>query len=219
MKNLLRKTLVVLAILGTTAQMQAYKYSFTNHTNNEISIAMRYKGIGEPRYRIHIPAHESRQFRPGDGQIPRIKIGFLPQAFWYINKPTAAHKANHKTAPWREFAITWVPTDKYQLAIDLAEAIGQTTEGAGKLALEAGGAYASGGASLAAEEAAKAASAAKRAATGETLTSAGGNVGGLGLANLLKAVGKSGAHSMMRDRHIDIVEDETGKLSFISLLT
>jgi len=176
---------------------------------------MRYQGIGEPRYYLFVPQGEMRQFRPGDGQIPWIKFGFVPETFWYMANPTPAQKEQPKTAPWKAFTITWIPSDSYQKAIDLAEAIGKTSEGAGKLVIQAGAAYATGGASVAAEGASQASQAAKQA-LGKSLSSA--DTSALGLSNLLKNVGRVASESMLRNRHIDIIEDEEGKISFISLL-
>jgi hypothetical protein len=228
MKKQLLKALTVLAIIGATSTVQAYRYSFTNHTNKEIGVAMQFYGLGEPRYFRWIPAHQAREFAPNQpipsqtgAELPveGRKIGFILRDLWFTENPPASAKVNREAAkllPWRAITITWIPSSSYEKALDLAEAVGHTTEGAGKLALEAGAAYASGGASVAAEAAGSAA--AKATGTADALQSAGSNISGLGLANLLKNVGRVASESMMRDRHIDIVEDETGKISFISLL-
>ncbi len=235
MKNHLNKALIALTLLGTASQVNAWSYTFSNHTNKEIGVAMRYYGLGEPRYFRWVPAHQGRQFTPGKWPVPQLPsegyidpshVGFVAKEFWYAENPTPAQKATREAAlqiPWRSIGITWISSSSYEKIIDLAEAVGKTTEGAGKLALEAGAAYATGGASVAASGAAEAAGAASKAVQGSSTTadvlkSAGGNVGDLGLANLVKQATKVASESMATDRHIDIIEDEKGNISFISRL-
>lgn len=215
MKNHLNKVLVTLLTLGIASQAQAYTYSFTNHTNKPIALALKYVGINEPlSARIAAP-HARIQFRPGDPDILARKVGFVPKQFFYStimpsNKLFTLQ--NLYTHPWRALNITWVPSSSYDVAIELAEAIGNTTEAAGKTAMKAGAAYATGGASAIADEAQKALKGAKA----ESLK--GAAEGEYGLGTLLKSVGKAIGHSLATSRHFDIVEDEDGKLSFISLL-
>lgn len=164
MKNRILKALTVLAIIGATNQTQAYSYIFSNHTNKEIGVGMRYYGFGEPRYYRWIPSHQARQFTPGkptrsatEREIEYRKIGFVGKTFWYVENPTEAQKQDPKAIAWREFQITWVPTEAYQLAIDLCEAVGAATVEAAKLALEAAAAAATDGASVAVKSATDAA--------------------------------------------------------------
>lgn len=244
MKNALNKVLVALAVLVTTAQVHAYRYTFTNHTKDNLGISMRYHGINEPTYRIYIAPDHMAEFYPGeDGQISGWKIGFVPETFWYLVNPTAAQKSNPGIAPWREFQITFVPGTYYTKALELAEAAAETAGAGAKLGLEAGAAYATGGASTAAQtgaglfqtgmgmfgqkeepkkelsdtEKAEAAAKAEKEAKGKALGAAASNVSGLGLGKLIAAVGKLAGESMLRNRHIDIVRDEAGKLIFMSL--
>jgi hypothetical protein len=213
MKNLLNKALVALVVFGTTAQMQAYSYIFSNHTNQEVGVAMRYHGLGEPRYYRWIPAHQARQFTPKTGDVQREggvvergiedrKIGFVAKTFWYVKTPTTAQKLEPKNIAWHEFQITWMPTEAYKLAIALYEAIGKTTVDIAKIAVDIGVAVATEGASIPVQAALKSAQ--------------GGDIMG-GLTTLINAVGQSAARSMMTDRHIDIIEDKDG-IKFISQL-
>src|SRR5579863_5116552 len=151
---------MVIEIIGTTRQAHAYSYIFSNHTDKEIGLGMRYYGLGEPRYFRWVPAHQARQFTPGkptrsstEREIEYRKIGFIGKTFWYVENPTEMQKQDPKAIAWREFEITWVPTEAYQLAIDLSEAIAAATIEAAKIALEAAIAIGTEGASVAAKEA------------------------------------------------------------------
>jgi hypothetical protein len=226
MKNNLSLALIALAALGVASDANAYIYSFSNHTPDTLVIAMRYQGINEPLEQITLTPHTRGEFRPGDPNISSRKAGFIVQQFYYMGDPAAYLKtrggrftqANINNAPWRALSITWVPGEVYQIAINFAEALGEFTETAGKAAARAGAAYASGGASEALESATSAAklAVAKAKAKGETLKDVGGTEFGLG--KFIGAFGKMIAYSMARNRHIDIVKDEAGKLSFISII-
>jgi hypothetical protein len=217
MKNYFNKALVALCALAIASQAQAYTYSFTNHTNKPIALAQKLNGINEPLSARIAQPHTRVQFRPGDPDIRSDKAGYVVKEFYYSQimpkegsfTVTLESIYNH---PWRAMPITWVPSASYDIAIELAESLGNTGEAAGKAGLKAGAAYATGGASVIADEAKKALKGAK----GEALSGAAG--GEYGLGALLKSVGKAIGHSMARSRHIDIVEDEDGKLSFITLL-
>jgi len=207
MKKQLLKALTALAIIGTTSQMHAYSYIFSNHTNKEIGLGMRYYGLGEPRYFRWIPSHQARQFTPGqptrsstEREIEYRKIGFIGKTFWYVENPTAAQKQDPKALPWREFQITWIPTDSYKIALKLYEATTAASVQAAKLAIDAAIAIATEGTSVPAQAAL---AAAKEGAASDALT------------KLIKAVGKAAGRSMMTDRHIDIIEDKDG-IQFIS---
>lgn len=218
MKNLLSKALVVITVLGTTAQVHAYSYIFSNHTNNEIGVGMRYHGLGEPRYFRWIPTNQARQFTPkkpvaaNEREIEGRKIGFVPKTWWYVQNPAAAQKDNHeaaKTLPWQEFQITWLPTESYKLATKLGKALTDFSMAAGVIVVDAALAAAAvaaapetGGASLAAI---KVGQEVDKTALFNTL------------GEVIKSAGSIAARSMMTDRHIDIVDTPEG-IKFISQL-
>ncbi len=329
MKNILNKALVALVTLTAGSQLQAWTYEFTNHTPHVVAVGMRYRGINEPLEVRTIKPHEMQRFRPGDPGISDWKRGFVVEKFYYIKNPTVAiTDANKLNVPWREFQVTFVPSESYKHAIELAEAIGTTSEELGKTGAKAAAAYMTGGGSLAAEGISKAvagtsssasadAKAAERAAeaaandvtakakklasakeaaqkarteadaakasadkaqqalaadlsntakqtaekaakakaasatakaqqlTAEAnaaqtakiaadekalkadklaLSKAKGEVaavvgkGSYGLSGLLKSIGQVAARTMAASRHMDIVEDEEGRITFISLL-
>ncbi len=222
MKNLLNKALVALVIFGTTTQVQAYSYIFSNHTTKEIGVAMRYHGLGEPRYFRWIPSNQGRQFTPKTPNVEREggvieagiedrKIGFVAKTFWYVENPTLAQKQNPKEIAWHEFQITWMPTASYKLAVKLGSALTDFSMSAGQIVVDvalaaaaAAAAPETGGVSLAAL---KAGQAVDKKVLFDTL------------GKLIKAAGSSAARSMMTDRHIDIVQDsEAGEIKFISQL-
>jgi hypothetical protein len=254
MKKQLLKVLTALAIISTTSKVHAYSYIFSNHTNKEIGIGMRYYGLGEPRYFRWIPAHQARQFTPGqptksatEREIEYRKIGFIGKTFWYVKNPTEAQKQDPKAIAWHEFQITWIPNEAYQLALDLAEAVGAATIEAAKIALEAAIAIETQGASVAMQAAITAAQEGldtlegagaagaplarnnkRRPAKNMSMETTPGSKETIlkavqsgivsdALTKLISAVGKSASRSMMTDRHIDIIE-EKGKIQFISLL-
>lgn len=177
MKNNLSKALVTLVALGAASQAQAYTYSFTNHTNSQVAIGMKYQGINEPLEQRVVPPHERRQFRPGDPDITSRKAGFIVDKFYYMQEPSFSvwfkrngpfNPNNIQQAPWRALSLTWVSSDKYDAAIELAEALGGVTEAATKAGIKAGAAYATGGASLAADAGKEAvAAAAKKIASAD----------------------------------------------------
>ena len=220
MKNRLNKALAVLAILGTTAQVQAYSYIFSNHTNKEIGVAMRFYGLGEPRYFRWIPSHQARQFTPNqptrtpeEREVEGRKIGFVAKTLWYKVGPlTLAQKRDPKALNWSEFQIIWLPTDAHKLAVKLGEALTHTTMAAGAIVVDAAlkaaavaAAAETGGASLAVQGLLTSAGAADKTQVFDAL------------GKLIKATGSVVSRSMMTDRHIDIIEDQYG-IQFISQL-
>jgi len=228
MKNNLKIALVATLALGMSSQVHAWTYSFTNHTNRTIAIGMKYQGINEPLEQRIIPPHERRQFRPGDPDISSRKVGFVVDKFYYMQDPIfsewynkngrAFNPQNINNAPWRALSLSWVPSDRYQVAIDLAEALGNFTENTAKTALKAGAAYATSGASVAADAAADVvAAAAKKTANAEVMKELANSDYSLGA--FFSAIGKSIGYTMVKSRHIDIVEDEDGNLKFLTLLS
>ncbi len=296
MKNILNKALVALITLTAGPQLQAWTYEFSNHTPHTIAVSMRYRGINEPREFRVIAPNEMKRFRPGDPGISEWKRGFVVDRFDYIKNPTSPiTDANKENVPWRGFQVTFIPSESYKYALELAESVGTTSEAIGTVTAKAIGAYMTAGASVAAEAAAKAAKAAVAAANAKDATAANkaandaiiaaegatkaaaksraaandalakakaakaaekalaekvaadaeakatqaesdaaaakaaaanakgaaaSTVGGgsFGLAGLLKSIGQVAARSMAASRHMDIVEDEDGKITFISLL-
>lgn len=231
MKNHINKALVALVLVSAGAQLQAYTYEFSNHTNKTIAISLTYKGIGEyARVRVAQP-HTQVSFMTGGIDIASSKAGLVPSSFAYIANPPAAvvttEIRDNKTRndylwyqvskfPWKAFNITWLPSEEYTLAIELAEQLGSASEKAAQLAMKAGAAYATGGASAAAEGAAELAKQAAAKTKAEVLKTAAGTEFSLG--KIIASIGKTAARSLMGRHHFDIVEDETGKISFIALL-
>lgn len=222
MKNYVYKALAILAIVGATGKMQAWSYTFTNHTNKEIGVAMRYYGLGEPRYFRFIPSKASRQFTPGQPTVPGsagaeegivpAKVGFVAKTFWYVDmsdpKLSALKKDRElaKTLPWAEIHITWMSTDAYKLALALYES-----------SVKVGGAALASGAQVAIAAATSGASAPVQAAAAAVQAGVKGAAASGSLSKLITAVGEMASRSMITDRHIDIIEDN-GEIKFISKL-
>lgn len=218
MKNIFSKVLVALVVLGTTAQVQAYSYTFTNLTDSEIGVGMRYHGLGEPRYFRWIPSNEGRQFTPNkpvaanERGIEGRKIGFVAKTWWYVQNPNPSLKANHeaaKTLPWQEIQITWLPTESYKLATKLGKAITNFSMEAGQVIVDVGLAAAAAAAAPETGGASLAAITAGQAVDKGALFNA--------LGKVIKAAGSMAARTMMTDRHIEIVETPEG-IKFISQL-
>jgi hypothetical protein len=245
MKNLLSKVLVVLAALGISSQAQAWTYSFTNHTDERIIVGMRYRTAHEWVEFLSLEPHEGGAFTPARAEakdtkrgglkysgIGGGKSGYVASEFYYIDPARSSSivitHQNQNTLPWRAMPISWIiDPEAYAAAIEIAESVGQLAEAAAKAAAKAGAAYASGGATLAADAAAAAADNLKEAAANKVkevaLTSKSEALkeaasGDYGLGKFLGGIVKSGMRSLMTDRHIDIIKDETGKISFISLM-
>lgn len=218
MKNRLMKVIVAIAAFAIVSQMHAYQYSFSNHTNKKIAAAIKFKGSKWYEFCVILPgqmraiAHGNKYIPDVQTDFPAASAGLIPSQFFYYMPKTGEKMttANQQTVNWRALNITWVPSESYDIAIELAGKFGKTGEAVGKTAAKAGAAYATGGASTAAEGVSNVtgkADALNAAASGE-----------YGLGKLLSTIGKSAARSLIGDHHIDIVEDETGKISFISLL-
>jgi hypothetical protein len=228
MKNHLNKVLVTLLTLGVASQADAYTYSFSNHTNKTVAIGMKYQGINEPLERRTIAPNTRAQFRPGDPDISSRKAGFVVDKFYYMQDPIlsnwlrkvggAFNPGNINNAPWKALSVTWVPSERYNVAIELAEAVGNFTETAAKSGIKAGAAYATGGASLAADAAKDVVeSTAKKIASADTVKELAD--GDYSLGKFFAAIGKNIGYSFVKSRHIDIVEDEEGNLKFLTLLS
>jgi len=219
------KAIVATAALVAVPQVHAWTYSFSNHTNRKVAIGMKYQGVNEPLEQRIINPNERRQFRPGDPDIAAAKSGFVVDKFYYMQDPILSdwlkrnggsfRPNNINNAPWRAFSLTWVPSEKYDAAIELAEAIGNFTESTGKTAMKAGASYLTGGASTAAEAATELAS--KGAIKASVLNEFASNDYSLG--KFFASIGKAIGYTMAKSRHIDIVEDENGNLKFLTLLS
>ena len=236
MKNHLNKALVALVLLGAGAQLQAHKYEFANHTDKTIAVSLTYKGVNEKRRVRVIQPDTQEEFIDGSFDIDKSKWGFIPSRFEYIVNPKAevinSNIKDNKTRsaymnttsnrfPWKSFSITWLPSETYDLALELADTLGAATELAAKTGMKAGAAYMTGGASAVAEGAADLA---EKAAAGTGKVDALNKVAEaeFGLGKIFAAIGKSAARSLIGDHHIDIIEvpNAEGKmeLKFISRL-
>ena len=226
MKNRLMKAIIAVAAFVVIPQMHAYQYSFSNHTNKKIAAAIRFKGSKWYEFCVVLPgamcsiAHGNRYEPDKQTDFPAASAGLIPsQLFYYI--PKAGEKmttSNQQTVGWRAINITWVPTEAYDISIKLAGRFGKTGETIGKTAAKAGAAYMTGGASDIADEAKEAAKAlsTKNQKGAAALEKVG--EGEFGLGKLLQGIGESAVRSLIGNHHFDIVEDENGKISFISLL-
>jgi hypothetical protein len=224
MKNYLNKALVALLALGVTSQVQAYRYTFSNHTSKTIAAAIKFQGSKWYEF-VVVPKDTMRTIAHGNRYIPNQQtamvegsVGLVPSQFFYLVNPPYMTTENQQTVPWRGINITWIPSESYSAAIDAAEAIGDMTETVAKTGAKAAAAYATAGASAAAEAAADAvktatAKSGASAAAKQAVADSNFNFG-----KFLSAIGKSAARSFIGDHHIDIVEDENGKISFITML-
>lgn len=222
MKNSLVRVIISVAAFIIVPQMHAYQYSFSNHTKKKIAVSIKFKGSKWYEFCVVLPgqmgsiAHGNKYMPDVQTDFPSASAGLIPSQFFYY-LPKAGERmttANQQTVSWRAVNITWVPSESYDIAIDLADKFGATGETVGKTAAKAGAAYATGGASTAAEGASKI----TQTATGKADALKEAAAGEYGLGKLLSTIGKSAARSLIGDHHIDIVEDEKGVISFISLL-
>lgn len=225
MKKNLMKAIVAVTTVIAMPQVHAWTYSFTNHTDKNVAVGMKYQGINEPVEQRIVPANERRQFRPGDPDISSRKSGFVVDKFYYIKEPALSNwlsknggsftRKNLDNAPWSAMSITWVPSEKYDAALELAEAVGNMTETVGKAAGRAAAAAATGGASEAAEAATELVK--KGAIKADVLKEFADNDYSLG--KFFGSIGKMIGYTMAKSRHMDIVEDENGNLKFLTLLS
>lgn len=218
MKNHLVKAIIAIVALVAVPQLQAYRYPFSNHTKKTVAVAIKFQGSKWYEFAVVQPGRMGT-IGHGNKYIPNVQTemssssaGLVPsQIFYYIPKAGEQMTTqNQQTVAWKAINITWVPSEAYDMAIELADRVGKFTEKAGTTAAKAGAAYMSGGATAVAEGAAK--------ATGGADALKAASEGKYGLGKLLSAIGKSASRSLIGDRHFDIVEDETGKISIISLL-
>jgi len=218
MKKHFIKAIVALAALVVVSQAHAYRYSFSNHTKKKIAVAIRFKGSKWYEFAVVQPgrmgsiAHGNRYIPDVQTAFPTASAGLIPSSFFYYI-PKAGEKMteqNQQSVGWRAINITWIPSASYEASIAVADSIGATTEKAGAAAAKAAAAYMSGGATAAAEGAVK--------ATGGADALKALSEGKIGFGGFLSSIGKSAAHSLIGDHHFDIIEDETGKISFITIL-
>lgn len=219
MKNRIVTALAVLVALVVVPQAHAYRYSFSNHTTKKIAAAIKFKGSKWYEFCVTLPgqmnaiAHGNKYAPDKQTDFPSASAGLVPsQLFYYI--PKAGEQmttANQQSVNWRAINIEWIPSESYDIAIELAEGLGKAGSAIGKAGIKAGAAYMTAGASELGDAASKMTSAkadiAKDAASGS-----------YGLSSLIGTIGKSAARSLIGDHHIDIIEDEDGKIHFISLL-
>ena len=226
MKNHL-KALVALALLTGGAQLQAYTYAFTNHTNKRIAIKLVYQGFNEnPRVRVVEPAsnilNARVEFKERNADIAGNKIWFVPDKgkFGYIVNPPAyivgtdivdnktrdAQIAASKKYGWKSFKPELVEGKDYKLALELADVLGEASEVAVKTGLKAGAAYMTGGASAVGEGATEAAKAAlaKAQSTSNTLEKVAAAEFGLG--KIFTSIGKVAARDLIGDHEFAIIE-------------
>jgi hypothetical protein len=235
MKNHLFKALVAVGALVAVPQIHAWTYSFTNHTNKRIAIGMRYQTTSNLEQRV-IPPHQRRQFKPGEENpdtrhvdIGGGKVGYIVDQFFYMIDPqfsnwfkangNAFNPGNINNAPWKALSLTWVPSDKYNIAVELAEAVGNFTETAAKTAAKAGAAYATGGASEIAEGATDAVKKAASKLNQKTEAVKELAAADYSLGTFFSSIGKMIGYTMAKNRHIDIVEDENGAVKFLTMLS
>ncbi len=229
MKNLLSKALILVSMLGAASTAQAYVYSFTNDTDNDMAIGMNFVGSGNMEY-IVVPAHTGSAFShkiKGEfgvrSDIGGNRAGYIAGRFYYlpslIDRNGNRIEVNEKTRgnlAWKAMNITWLPTEAYNVSLEVAEAVGNMTETVGKAALKAGAAYATGGASVAADATAEMTkNAAKKVASANTMTELAASDYSLG--KFISTIGKSVGHSMIGGNHVDIIMTDEG-LKFISLM-
>lgn len=222
MNNYSLKMVLAIALLVIGAPLQAYRYTFSNHTGKKIAMAIRFK---TSKWYEFVVVKPDQQGTIGHGNdyipdvqtaIPSNQSGFIPSEFFVYQPKTGERMttSNQQTVAWRSIAPQWIPSEKYNAAIELAEAIGEFTESTGKTAMKAGAAYMTGGASTAAEAATELAS--KGAIKADVLKEFANNDYSLG--KFFKSIGTSVGYSMARNRHFDIVEDENGKIVLLTQL-
>jgi hypothetical protein len=221
MNNYSLKVVLAIALMVMAAPLQAYRYTFSNHTGKKIATALRFKSSKWYEFTVVLP-NKMGTIAPGNKYIPDVqteigegKAGYIPSEFFYY-VPKANEKmttANQQSVAWRSMPITWVPSEKYTAALELAEAVGNFTETAAKTAAKAGAAYLTGGASAGAEAATELAK--TGAVKADVLKEFAGSDYSLG--KFFGSIAKSAGYSMARNRHFDIVEDENGNLLFLSI--
>lgn len=120
MKNSIKTTLIALLLLITATQSSAYVYTFCNHTEEQIAIAIKFREENEPLYTKLIHPHTTEALGDGNGGVPEIKEGYCLTYLYYIKAPTTAQKKhNFATAPWKDIAITWAPLDIYHPILEI----------------------------------------------------------------------------------------------------
>jgi hypothetical protein len=122
MKNIKKMGFVLLFLL-TIIRINAYPYTFFNHTDKPIALAIKFRGAKEePLYKKLIKAKSKETFEEGNNDIPLIKGSFCLHHIYYVKEPTKEQKKNkYATAPWKEIVINWVDSDNYNLLIKSAD--------------------------------------------------------------------------------------------------
>jgi hypothetical protein len=211
-------TLAALSILISSSQSFAYVYSFSNHTQYPIFVAIKLCCAFEKIITKLVKPNRMITFAHGE-DFPNIKFGYCLQSIAYVKNPIEEDIVDPATAPWQEVNTTWIKSEAYENILEFAESVGETTEGTAKLITEAVLAAETGGASAGATAAAtKAKDALKKMAdsTKEEGKSSKSIFPSLGLGKFGKGLAKLVAITTCRDRHWDIREYENGIIRFES---
>jgi hypothetical protein len=122
MKNT-KKMGFILLFLVTIIRINAYPYTFFNHTDKPIALATQFRGAKEePLYKKLIKSKSKETFEEGSNDIPLIKASFCLHHIYYVKEPTKEQKKNkYATAPWKEIVINWVESDNYDQLIKSAD--------------------------------------------------------------------------------------------------
>lgn len=118
MKNFIKTGLLLFSVT-TIPYIYPNNYSFFNHTDKQIAIAIQFRGAEkEPLYPKLIKAQSKETFEEGNHDIPAIKANFCLHHIYYVKEPTALHKKDKYTnAPWKEITINWVNSKDYDQLI------------------------------------------------------------------------------------------------------
>lgn len=195
--------LLVLLLCAMNIQIEAYKESFTNHTDKNIAIGMKYKGAKNLEF-ITMNPHEQQQFEPGSPAISGIKSGIdyhksnaIPSTWYYLIDPPSLDDNNKNSLSWTPLRFTWLTSDAYKTILAITRALSKSTDKSPESITE-----------IIKLEAQK--------ASPEIVTQFTEN--DYSMENFIKKIGKDIGHSMAQDFHIDIIEDENSNLYFIAPL-
>lgn len=202
MKNYIHNLFITMALSATTSSIYTYKESFSNHTDKNIAIAMKYKGSKNLEF-IVITPHGKQQFEPGASAIAGVKNAIdsnkanaIPSTWHYLIDPPSINDDNKNSLSWASLRIIWFKTETHKILLAITQAINKSDKSAETIT-----------------ELIKTGSNKANPEIVQQFESADHK-----LETFIATEGKEIGHSMAQDFHIDIIEDENGNIHFIAPL-
>lgn len=194
--------------------LYGYRYTFSNHTDIPIFVAIKLCCLFEDLIIKLVQPHKMITFVHGK-DFPNIKFGYCLQSISYIENPTEEDIADPETAPWKEINFTWEKSDTYEDSLEFAEAVGSGVEEGAQAITELAMHVSTGGATVPISAVAGGAHEVASITKPNTKPYSP-KKRSFGLGRITRGLTKLIFTSTCRDRHWDIFENEDKSIIFVS---